>query len=125
MEENKTNNLPVPVCNELQELLPGVDFLKFKSDLTAIIDPITEAFRRIGEAFAQVTRVITMSMAEFAVQLEMSEWVKAYCWALDVHPKWARIYDRTKKRRIKKKYRDRILRAYRAEMAKQEADCGL
>ena len=36
-------------------------------------------------------------------------------WAETCRPEWVRIHDRTKKKRTRKKYRDRIMRAYREE----------
>ncbi len=42
-------------------------------------------------------------------------WLAATRWALQNHPEWVRIYRRTKKRRIRKKYRDRMMRAWRKE----------
>ena len=37
----------------------------------------------------------------------------AFRWAETHRPEWVRIHDRTKKKRTRKKYRDRIVRAYR------------
>ena len=42
------------------------------------------------------------------------EWCKALIWAEAEHPEWIRIYERTKKKRIRKKYRDKITRGYQA-----------
>lgn len=37
---------------------------------------------------------------------------RAFLWAKYTHPEWLKILNRTKKRRIKEKYRKRILREY-------------
>ena len=37
----------------------------------------------------------------------------AFLWAETHRPEWVRIHGRTKKKRTRKKYRDRIVRAYR------------
>lgn len=41
------------------------------------------------------------------------ETIRAQAWATEHRLKWVKILERTKKRRIRKKYTDRILRAYR------------
>lgn len=120
MEENKTNNLPVPVCHELQERLGhDVDMRKLSADIRKASEYMAVAFQMATKSFKTMVQVIAKYMRESV------EWIKASSWAGVVHAKWLTIYHRTKKRRIKKKYRDRIMRAYRAEMAKQEADRGL
>lgn len=43
------------------------------------------------------------------------EFVNALCWAIVSRPKYLRIYNRTKKRRTRKKYYDKIVREYRKE----------
>ena len=120
MEENKTTALAVPVCHELQERLgSNVDVRKLSAAIRETAARVTVAFEAATEAFKKAALAVLNSTRDFA------EWLRASSWANGVHHKWLIIYRRTKKRRIKKKYRDRILRAYRAEMAKQEADCGL
>lgn len=44
---------------------------------------------------------------------------RAMLWASNKRPEWLTIYNRTKKRRTRKKYRDRIMRAYEEALANE------
>ena len=99
---------------ELSEPEPGV---------TA--EQATEACRKLGEAWAQVTMTIEAMAPAFcrwirkvAAEVEAQhEMETALRWAsVDNHPLYNR-YRHTKKKRIRKKYAKRILEWYRTEVA--------
>ena len=99
---------------ELSELEPGV---------TA--EQATEACRKLGEAWAQVTMTIEAMAPAFcrwirkvAAEVEAKhEMETALRWAsVDNRPLYNR-YRHTKKKRIRKKYAKRILEWYRTEVA--------
>ena len=99
---------------ELSELEPGV---------TA--EQATEACRKLGEAWAQVTMTIEAMAPAFcrwvrkvAAEVEAKhEMEMALRWAsVDNRPLYNR-YRHTKKKRIRKKYAKRILEWYRTEVA--------
>lgn len=89
------------------------------------MEDLSAAFRKACAAATEAMRGIAAAALDAVRNLPGGiEWHNAYMWACAVHPKWVTIYHRTKKRRIAKKYRDRILRAYRAEMAKIQGGAG-
>lgn len=74
---------------------------------------ILEAFQRITDAMAPTIREIAEWLA--AVHRAEALFNEALEAAKVGRPKWVTIYRRTKKGRIRKKYRDRILRWYLSE----------
>lgn len=75
---------------------------------TPLWDAIVESARAVGEAMAAAAEPLLGGLKH------SPEWVfiLAYIWACDAHPKWVNVLNHTKKRRTRKKYQDRILRAY-------------
>lgn len=119
MDENK--------CTDLLQTL-GTDAAIAPETMERIKACMTEMFDGVRVAITAASaamREMTAAMREAVRNLPGGiEWHNAYMWACAVHPKWVTIYHRTKKRRIAKKYRDRILRAYRAERAKIQGGAG-
>ena len=82
---------------------------------------LKEAFVALGAAAACAARTMGECVQACAnefysrliepLQVVLTEY-NAYAWAKTAHPEWVGILNRTKKRRTRKKYRDRILRAY-------------
>ena len=75
------------------------------------MEKLTEALREFGEAAGKVIKALVETLSStFDI-----EFLRAYCWAKEAHPEWVVILNRTKKKRIRKKYQDRILREYKKE----------
>ena len=73
------------------------------------MEKLTEAFRDFADATAKVMK----ALAEVLSSICDTEFLRAYRWAEKAHPEWVAILNRTKKKRIRKKYQDRILREYK------------
>lgn len=100
-------------------------------DVTYSIPPeLCGALREAGEKMTAVMRAAAAALSElYAVPLEIfvrqlaaakigaEHLRRAIKWAEVNRPKWVAIMRRTKKHRIRKKYADRILRAYEEETA--------
>lgn len=78
---------------------------------------LTEALQPVIETFTEIWRTLTGAVTELGGS-DTFIWLRAYVWACEAHPKWVNILNRTKKRRIRKKYQDRIMRAYLKEVIK-------
>lgn len=78
--------------------------VKLKAELLEAFKPVVEAARNMIEALCDVWSNFQGS--------EACTYILAYCWACGHRPEWVRILNRTKKGRTRKKYQDRILRAY-------------
>lgn len=90
-----------------------------------MISGYVESFERLKEAAAEAARAIAEAMCAMAESLRPI-WTLFYdrektamYWAGLYHPEWVAIYNRTKKARIRKKYYDRIMRGYAAEIEKE------
>jgi hypothetical protein len=78
---------------------------------------------RLGEAFANLATAageVALALGETAVALisalpvdEIAEQLAAYQEAGNEHPEWVHMANYSKKKRIRKKYHDRIMRQYR------------
>lgn len=102
---------------------------------TEALEKVTATLRTPDEAFADALARMAQAARDAAISIEkgiaavyaalhsLSERLpdisalfsletRAMLWASNKHPEWLTIYNRTKKRRIRKKYRDRIMRAY-------------
>jgi hypothetical protein len=91
----------------------GVELARITADLRAALEP---AFTQIAAAVGQMTAVLSESLSQISAAWQQNpswEFVLAYAWACETQPKWVNILNRTKKDRTRKKYQDRILRAYR------------
>ena len=81
---------------------------------------VSEALQNIaanlGELFRAVSDWVRSAAAQLAPLLAETQWSLAYIWAKSAHPEWVAIMNRTKKRRTRKKYADRIRRAYYMEV---------
>ena len=76
-----------------------------------MMEKLNEAFRNFGEAAGKVIK----ALMEILPSIFDTEIILAYHWAKEAHPEWVVILNRTKKKRIRKKYQDRILREYKKE----------
>ena len=97
----------------------AAEMARLSEQLLQALDPI---WTQLSETFRQIAAALSENMATIsAAWLQNPSWefVIAYAWACEARPKWVRILNRTKKERTRKKYQDRILRAYR-EIVKGE-----
>lgn len=78
------------------------------------MERLNEALRNFGQAAGQVIK----ALSEILSSICDTEFLIAYRWAKETHPEWVAILNRTKKKRIRKKYQDRILREYKKEVLK-------
>jgi hypothetical protein len=74
-------------------------------DFRAAMEKLIPVWEAIGQAVRTAAEAIDQARGVVA----------AYKWAERVHPEWVKIMRRTKKCRIRKKYADRIWRAYLKE----------
>ena len=77
---------------------------------------IADEAERIGDAmrsFVEAARNVGGQLKDLKDAIQ--EFSTAFRWAETAHPEWVRIYRRTKKRRTRKKYQDRIMRTWRKE----------
>ena len=73
------------------------------------IDDLTQAITNLGVASGVYAEALVkfMSLADMKpITMTAMEWAAVNC------KKWMAIYSRTKKKRTKKKYRDRIINAW-------------
>lgn len=75
------------------------------------MEKLTEALRNFAEAAVKAAKALVETLSSICD----IEFLLAYCWAKEAHPEWVVILNRTKKKRIRKKYQDRILREYKKE----------
>ena len=119
MDENKCTALVQTLgTNEVitQEIME-----RMKTGMVEALNGIRIEFTATAAAMREMTATVIKAIRNLHGGIE---WHNAYTWACEAHPKWVTIYHRTKKRRIAKKYRDRILRAYRAEKTKERERAG-
>lgn len=89
-----------------------------------MISGYVESFERLKEAAFKLGRAISETVtaawetAQTMIEAIRQE-IRALEWAKNNHPEWVAIYKRTKKARIRKKYYDRIMRGYAAEIEKE------
>lgn len=72
----------------------------------------------IGEAVKALGKMVQAAVDAFAAlyvspMRDALTWYVALNWAKRQYPEWVAIMNRTKKRRVRKKYKNRILRAYK------------
>ena len=82
--------------------------------ITIDFTPLINAIHQMSETLAEWTAnlpVAASALLDYVEQLRKGE-LQAWVWAEKYHPEWCAVYNRTKKRRIKKKYKDRVMRAY-------------
>lgn len=80
------------------------------------MENLDEALREFGNAIGNLAKAIGKVIKELAKNLQLDfdiEFLLAYNWAKKEHPEWVTILNRTKKKRIRKKYQDWILREYK------------
>ena len=83
---------------------------------------VRQAFEAFGVALGETAKVlgkVALAASDMAAALlhclprDALTWYVALTWAKRQYPEWVAIMNRTKKRRVRKKYHDRILRAYK------------
>ena len=119
MDENKCTSL-VQMLGTDAAIAPEI-MERMKAGIVEALNGMRMAFTATAAATREMMATVMKAMRNLPGGIE---WHNAYTWACEAHPKWVRIYHRTKKRRIAKKYRDRILRAYRAEKTKERERAG-
>lgn len=89
-------------------------------ELRLFADRLSEALVPVWSSLTETLGRLAADLTENLAQINQAwrqnpawEFVLAYAWACGARPKWVRILNRTKKHRTRKKYQDRILRAYR------------
>lgn len=95
--------------------------------LGAVVESIKQAWGAIGEMFQEAAAAFTeLWRATAAAFAEDWLWKKAIAWAEQNRRDLAGRYHHTKKRRIRKKYRKRIVEAYLKEVSStvSEYTCG-
>lgn len=96
---------------------------------------IDEAFQRFSDAANRAAQDISDMILAFAdtvagcfksvmptLSFLNDERILSHIWACGNKPEWVHIMNRTKRKRIKKKYADRILREYRMITKDGDAD---
>ena len=82
-------------------------------ELEKVGDALKEVTEAYGRLFAEISKQVAAVAAGIArLASEATRWHVAYEWASETHPQWVKIMQRTKKRRVWKKYHNRILREY-------------
>lgn len=82
---------------------------QFREAVANLRDALVESFRPVVDAAAKLCDAL---VGVFAAWTENLVFLRAYAWAKQARPEWVRILHRTKKQRTRKKYQDKILRAY-------------
>ena len=91
----------------------GAELARISADLRTALEP---ALTQIAAVVGQMATVLRENMAQISAAWQQDpslEFVLAYAWACGAQPKWVNVLNHTKKDRTRKKYQDRILRAYR------------
>lgn len=90
-----------------------VELARITADLRAALEPVSA---RIAASIEQLAAILRENLASISAAWRLDpslEFVLAYVWACGAQPKWVNVLNHTKKDRTRKKYQDRILRAYR------------
>ena len=90
-------------------ILEEIAIAEFNIAVSNLREAVVEAFQPIVD---QMANLATKLSDLFTAWNENCVFIKAYFWACNAHPEWVKILNRTKKKRTRKKYQDRILRAY-------------
>ena len=109
---------PVPLGQGTMTIAPveeepdilGRDPIRINRDMSFEIElePDAEAWQKFREMTINPMLELYREYVRKTAQ-EIADWCRTY------HPNWLQILLRTKKKRIKKKYRDRIFRAFMEE----------
>lgn len=86
--------------------------------LVEIGERLVESFLELGEDLLPMVAWATMPIwiIPYLIIKRKKEREAAISWARSARPSWYAIYYRTKKKRIRKKYLDRIIREYRRNL---------
>lgn len=115
-------------ADDCQTVIKATREATFTAEL--IITPeVKEAFEVMRTAATQAIRTMSEWVQACANEYysrvigpmrDFCTWFAAYTWAETAHPEWVGILNRTKKRRTRKKYQDRIMRGYLEAMNRGE-----
>lgn len=83
--------------------------VQFQEAVANLRVALVESFRPVVD---WATKLVETLAGVFTTWSQNFVFVRAYAWATQARPEWVRILNRTKKQRTRKKYQDRILRAY-------------
>ena len=92
-------------------------FTDLSDALGRMAQAAADADRAMAEAITAVAAVLTETWTDITAIFSLE--TRAMLWASNKHPEWLTIYNRTKKKRIRKKYHDRIMRAYEEALANE------
>ena len=108
-------------CNNCRNLANEVDGCKvYGGDPVQLGEGTPEASFTIemepGEAWEKFRERFIKPVAEAYRQYIRNLAASYVAWCMENHPDWVRILRRTKKKRTRKKYHDRLLRAFLEEV---------
>lgn len=81
--------------------------------LVEVWGPLVDAFNELARQLGEAVSLVAQTWDTWVVDNQL-EFILAHTWASGAHPEWVAHLNHTKKKRTRKKYQDRILRAYRA-----------
>lgn len=82
-------------------------------DLSLATNNLSTAIGNFASAAVEFVKALANAVPFVIEAIKSGEEGIAYTWAENTHPEWMKIHRRTKKKRIRKKYHDRIMRAFR------------
>ena len=83
------------------------------SALSLASEHLSTAIGNFAFAAVEFVRAIANALPSVIEAIKSGEERLAYTWAENANPEWIKILRRTKKKRIRKKYHDRIMRGFR------------
>lgn len=92
-------------------------FADLSDALDRMAQAAVDAARAIAEAITAAAAVLAETLPDITAIFSLE--TRAMLWASNKHPEWLTIYNRTKKKRTRKKYHDRIMRAYEEALANE------
>lgn len=99
---------------EIREAIAIETWDRIKETAVPAVESAVQALLQIVKNIAEsIMEVLPTAIEAVVTNVETI----AFFWAEHNHPEWVRIYHRTKKKRIRKKYHDRIMRAFREAVA--------
>lgn len=120
---------PCNACPLLPEC-PGADDYQYRANVEFykacrdLVDAIQQAVEPVVDAIIKTCQELNQALSGYAQNASqalaeiyglVAEYNSALSWAATHRPKWLHIYKQTKKKRTRKKYYDRIMRAYAEE----------
>lgn len=92
------------------------DYSRLEVAANRFSESIVAAAEAAGEMLAALAELVMPTLQQIEEVLQLyEEQQAAVSWARSARPTWYAIYYRTKKKRVRKKYLDRIIKDYRQE----------